>query len=324
MKKAMIPVYLAPMAGISNRVFRIIAMEMGADFVFTEMVNARGVLADNTKTWRLVDINKNEPGVGIQIFGSKPATMAEAAQLLVNEFKVNHININMGCPVPKVVKGGMGAALMRDIDLAGEIVAEVVKRIRGSVSVKMRSGWQEKEMNAVELARVCQDAGASMLIVHGRTREQFYSGKADWNAIKEVKEAVQIPVIGNGDIFSPADALSLLNSTGCDGVMVARGALGNPWLIKGIKDLLAGKKIVQPTLQERFAMILYHYELLSELRKNNKRTVSEMRKHLGWYIKGLPAARQARQKIFELDDLSAVFNFLKDYEKTLTGVNEGG
>lgn len=321
MKKNVIPVYVAPMAGISNGAFRTIALEMGADFVFTEMVNARGVLAVNPKTREIVDIDKKERAVGIQIFGSKPATMAEAAQLLTNEYQISHININMGCPVPKVVKGGMGAALMKDIDLAGEIVAEVAKRICGTVSVKMRSGWQEKEINAVELAQVCQDAGAGLLIVHGRTREQFYTGKADWNVIKKVKKAVKIPVIGNGDIFFPTDAVSMLQLTGCDGVMVARGALGNPWLIKGIKSLLAGRKTERPTLRERFAMILYHYELLSKLRKNSKRTVSEMRKHIGWYIKGLPEARQARQRIFELNDLPAIFNFLKEYEKSLIGID---
>lgn len=304
------PVFLAPMAGITDLPFRLICKEMGCGMVYTEMISSRGLYYGDKKTEKLLKIHPDEKPVALQIFGSVPDVMAKAAYML-NDRENAVLDINMGCPTPKIVKNKDGCALMRDIDLAGKIVKAVVKESIKPVTVKIRKGWDENNVNAVEFAKVMEQGGAKAITVHGRTREQFYSGKADWDIIKKVKEAVTVPVIGNGDIFTVEDGMKLLNEIKCDGIMVGRGSLGNPWLFKRLVHYIkTGDLLPEPTPEEKINMALKHLD--SAIRHKGERVgIIEMRKHIAWYVKGLKNSASLRDRINKI-------NHKSDLEKVLT------
>ena len=304
------PVFLAPMAGITDLPFRLICKGMGCGMVYTEMISSRGLYYGDKKTEKLLKIHPDEKPVALQIFGSDPDVMAKAAYML-NERENAILDINMGCPTPKIVKNKDGCALMRDIELAGRIVKAVVKESIKPVTVKIRKGWDENNVNAVEFAKVMEQSGAKAITVHGRIREQFYSGRADWDIIKEVKEAVTVPVIGNGDIFTVEAGMKLLNEIRCDAIMVARGSLGNPWLFKRlIHYIKTGDLLSEPTPEEKINMALKH--LNSAIGYKGERVgIIEMRKHIAWYVKGLKNSASLRDRINKIDHKS-------DLEKALT------
>jgi tRNA-dihydrouridine synthase B len=306
------PILAAPMAGITDKAFRILARKAGAALTFTEMVSAKGVVYGNRNSLALISL-AGEPGpVAVQLFGSEPELMAIAARLAVTRGACL-IDINMGCPVPKIVKNGEGACLMRHEALAVEIVRAVKQAVSVPVTVKMRKGWDAACVNAVALSRQVAAAGADAVTVHGRTRDQFYEGQADWKIIQDVKAAVSIPVIGNGDLWSPADALRMMSQTGCDAVMLARGTLGNPWLFTRTVNLLAsGVDGPLPTLRERYRKVLQHLQLVIA-DKGEPRAIREMRKHLGWYVKGLPRAARVRVLLHRLETFEQVEAALQSY-----------
>lgn len=313
------PVLAAPMAGFTDKIFRQILREAGAALTYTEMISAQGLYYKNQATWALMDLKGEEGRVAVQLFGREPEIMAWAAREAVRAGALL-VDINMGCPVPKVVRNGEGAALMKDPLRAEAIVAAVAEAISPvPVTVKMRKGWDDTEVNAVEVAQRVAEAGARAVTIHGRTRDQFYSGAADWEIIKEVKEAVSIPVIGNGDIFTPGDALRMLETTGCDGIMIGRGALGNPWLFGQIRALLSGQPLPPPpTPEERLNMALRHLRYTVEA-KGEERGVKEMRKHLSLYLKGLPHAARIREAINKEGSLPGLIRILEEYRRYLSG-----
>ena len=290
------PVVAAPMAGVSDRPSRLIAREYGCGLVYTEMISAKALTYRNQKTYLLMNMKGEQQPVSMQIFGSEPDVMAEGARIM-QAYGAQIIDINMGCPVPKVVNNGEGSALMRNPELAAEIVSAMVKAVDVPVTVKFRKGWDDASVNAVEFARRMEAAGASAIAVHGRTRMQYYSGKADWNIIGQVKEAVTVPVIGNGDIFVPEDGKAMLEQTNCDGIMLGRGALGRPWLYRQmIEYLRTGGYEGEPTLEQRRQVITHHAQLICE-EKGERVAMKEMRKHIAWYYKGLPGAARMRDAI---------------------------
>lgn len=289
-------VVLAPMAGVTDLPFRLLVKEMGCSLVYSEMVSDKGLLYDNCHTKDLIRIDDRERPVSVQIFGSEPEPMAAAARI-VEQAGAEIIDINMGCPTPKIVKNGEGSALMRRPELAYAIMAGVVDAVKVPVTVKIRKGWDEKSVNAVEIARLAEKAGISAIAVHGRTREQFYAGTADWEIIRAVKASVGIPVIGNGDVRSPGDARRMLTMTGCDGIMVGRAAQGNPWFFRQIREYLRSGIVPEPPgLPERLAMLLRHLDMLIEVKGLHIAT-REMRRHAAWYTKGLPHAAEIRLKL---------------------------
>ena len=287
-------IILAPLAGITNLPFRMIAREFGCDLCVTEMVSANGLVRGSQSTIGYLKTVPGDSPLGVQIFGSDPSVMAAAAGL-VFEYNPDFIDINMGCPVKKVVRASAGASLMKNPALAGAIIAAVVKAVSVPVSVKIRSGWSRHSINAVEIAQIAQDAGAAAITVHGRTADQGFAGHADWRIISQVKKAVGIPVIGNGDIRNPSDAVRMFSDTGCDAIMVGRGALGNPWLFRDIRLLLAGvMDNPAPQLQDRFEVVKRHFDM--EVETFGMRAAQRMfRKHLLWYTKGLPGSGKFRQ-----------------------------
>jgi tRNA-dihydrouridine synthase B len=310
------PVVLAPMAGVTDLPFRLLIKEQGCGLVCGEMVSAQALVYGNRNTLKMLATADREQPVSMQLFGSDPETMARAAEILT-AYPVKIIDLNMGCPVPKVVKNGEGAALMRDPERAARIVQAVTAAVSLPVTVKMRRGWREGEENAPELAARCAEAGAAAVAVHGRFREQFYSGAADWTVIKRVKAAVSIPVIGNGDLFSAAAALRMREETGCDGVMLGRGVLGNPWLVRETVALLTGAPLPPPpTVKMRFALIRRHLAAQIQFR-GEERGIKEMRKHLTWYLKGFPGAARARRQINEAIDREQLLALIDAYEEEL-------
>ena len=309
------PVALAPMAGISDLPYRVICRNLGCGLTVSEMVSAKGLLYKNEKTFAMLRIDPAERPTAIQLFGSVPEEMAEAAKI-VEAQGADMIDFNMGCPVPKVVNNGEGSALMKTPGLAGKILEAMVKAVRVPVTVKFRAGWDKDHRNAVEIARIAEVSGVGAVTVHGRTRDQFYMGKADREIIRQVKEAVKIPVFGNGDIFSVKDGLSMRQETRCDGLMLARGAYGNPWLFAQLRAALEGKEVPAVSLDERLQMIMEHARALAAF-KGEKVAVKEMRSHASAYIKGLPRASEYREKIHAAETLQGLENLLEDYSEFL-------
>ncbi len=307
-------VALAPMAGVTDITYRTICKEMGAGLVYTEMVSAKGLYYKDIKTKSLMKINEKNRPVSLQIFGSDPDIMAYVVENYINERKdIDIIDVNMGCPTPKIVKNGDGSALMKSPGLAGEIINKIKKVSTKTVTVKIRAGWDSNSINAPELAKVLEFNGADMVAVHGRTREQFYTGKADYDVIKKVKEAVNIPVVGNGDIYTPQDAVRMLESTGCDGVMVARGILGNPWLIKNIIKILNNDyNFYEPTPRDKIEMIKRHALMLAN-EMDERIAALEMRKFAAWYMKGMKNSSETRNKINKITRAAELCNVLDEY-----------
>lgn len=293
-------IILAPMAGISDMPFRLLCSQMGADMVCMEMISAKAITYNNRNTKSLLEISPGESVVSLQLFGHEPDVMAQAVHM-IEDVDYQILDVNMGCPVPKIVGNGEGSALMKDPKLAGEIVEALVKATDKPVTVKIRKGFDEEHVNAVEMAYIAQESGASAVAVHGRTREQFYSGQADWSIIREVKDKLSIPVIGNGDVTSGETAVRLQKETGCDAVMVGRALRGNPWLIADIKHYIEyGEHLQAPTRSEIRDKILEHGRLLIEC-KGEYIGIREMRKHTAWYTAGLPNSSHFRGSINEME-----------------------
>lgn len=293
-------VILAPMAGVTDLPFRLLCREMGAGMVCMEMVSAKAIYYNNKNTEELLAVHPKECPVSLQLFGSDPEIVAEmAAQIEERPFSV--LDFNMGCPVPKVVNNGEGSALMRNPELAEKLLAALVKAVKKPVTVKIRKGFDESSVNAVEIARIAESCGVAAVAVHGRTRAQYYSGRADWEIIRQVKEVVKIPVIGNGDVDSPQAAKAMLESTGCDGVMIGRAAQGNPWIFRQtVRFLEDGSLLPGPDKEEKKEIILRHAEMQREV-KGEYTAVREMRKHLAWYTSGMPHSARFRGMINSIE-----------------------
>ena len=307
---------LAPMAGIGNSSFRKIIKKMGAGLIYAEMVSDKALFYKNKKTVDMLYMEEMERPITQQIFGSDKESFVSAAKFIYENMHPDIIDINMGCPVPKVaVRAQAGSALLKNLEKIKDIVSSVVSSVPIPVTVKIRSGWDSEHINAVEVAKICEEAGASAICVHPRTRSQGYSGKADWSIIKQVKDAVSIPVIGNGDINTVYDAKRMIDETNCDLVMIGRGVLGNPWLIKQINAYLEDNVILpDPTSIERIDMCLEHLHNLYEL-KDEKLAVLEIRNHIAWYLKGLPNSNEIKNKIFLQKNISVIIEILNEYRK---------
>lgn len=305
-------VFLAPMAGVTDMPFRILCKEMGCGLVYSEMVSAKGMFYQSKNTGKLLEVDPRERPVALQLFGSDPQIMADMAKTL-EDSPVDIIDVNMGCPAPKIVRNGEGSALMKTPELIGEIVNALVSVQKKPVTIKFRKGFDDTCVNAVEIAKIAEKNGASAVAVHGRTREQYYSGKADWDIIKAVKGAVDIPVIGNGDIFTPQDAKAIIDHTGCDAIMIGRGSQGNPWIFRRIIHYLeTGELLPEPTSEERANMALRHAKMLIDY-KGVYTGVREMRKHLSDYTKGMKGAAEMRGKINTATSFEQIEAMIKQY-----------
>ena len=306
-------VVLAPMAGISNSAFRRICKKMGCGLMYAEMVSDKAITFSNKKTLDMLYLTEEERPLVQQIFGSDVDSFVEAAKYINDNMHPDIIDINMGCPVPKVaIKSQAGSALLKSPQKIFDIVSAVVKAVDVPVTVKIRSGWDNKSINAIEVAKIIEKAGASAICVHPRTRKQGYSGKADWSIIKQVKEAVNIPVIGNGDIKKPEDAKKMIEETGCDAVMIGRGVLGNPWLIKNTINYLDGKGIESVSITDRVDMCLEHLNLLLNL-KGEKIACLEIRNHIGWYFKGIKGANELKNKVYQTSNIRDIIFLLNEF-----------
>jgi tRNA-dihydrouridine synthase B len=309
-------VFLAPMAGVTDMAFRILCKRQGCGLTYTEMVSAKGLHYKSDNTAVLLEIADEERPAAVQVFGSEPDIVAEAAKQ-AEAGGAAIIDINMGCPTPKIVKNGDGSALMKRPDLVREIVRTTVREVKVPVTVKIRKGWDDASINAVEIASIAAGEGAAAVAVHGRTREQFYSGTADWSIIGQVKKALDIPVIGNGDIVSPQAAKRMLEETGCDAVMIGRGAQGNPWIFsRTIEYLETGRLLPEPTYEQRVEAIVEHMDMVTRY-KGESTGVKEMRKHAAWYLKGLPGSTRVKTEVFKLTTSAAVRAVLEEYLKYL-------
>ena len=305
------PYILAPMAGVTDLPFRLLCKEQGAGLLCMEMVSAKAIQYNNKNTKALLEIHPEEEPVSLQLFGSDPEVISEVAKQ-IEELPFVILDINMGCPVPKIVRNGEGSALMNQPNLVHEIVSKTVKAIQKPVTVKIRKGFNDESINAVEIAKIIEDAGGAAVAVHGRTREQYYSGKADWDIIRQVKEAVSIPVIGNGDVTSGESALAMMRETGCDGVMIGRGAQGNPWIFSELREYeKTGQMPARPSNEELKEMMLRHARLQMQY-KGDFLGIREMRKHVAWYTTGLPNSAKLRGEI----------NAVESYEELQELLNE--
>lgn len=311
-------IVLAPMAGVCNSAFRRIIKEMGCGLVYAEMVSDKGLVYNSKKTKDMLYVSDYERPIAQQIFGSDVDTFVEAAKMVYEIMKPDIIDINMGCPVPKVaVRAQAGSALLKNPAKIREIVSAVVKAVPIPVTVKIRSGWDSNSINAVEVSKICEEAGAKAICVHGRTRSQGYSGKVDLDIIKKVKESVSIPVIGNGDVNSIESAIKMFEYTGVDAIMIGRGALGNPWLIKQLVTYFdTGIILDKPSYKEIIDMCRKHLNYLLEL-KSEKISVLEMRSHISWYIKGLPKSTEIKKELFTISDAKGIMNLLDRYQNIL-------
>ncbi|MBM7557162.1 tRNA dihydrouridine synthase DusB [Halanaerobacter jeridensis] len=309
------PVALAPMAGVTDLPYRRLVKEQGCGLVYTEMVSAKGLIHGNDKTKQLLTIADDERPVALQLFGDAPEDLAEAAKIVENEAQPEIIDLNVGCPAPKIVSSGYGSALMKRPELLGEIVAAMDQAVDTHVTVKIRAGWDEDQRNAVEVAKIAEENGAQALAVHGRTREEFYQGQADWEIIKKVKAALKIPVFGNGDVFGPEDAEKMLELTNCDGIMIARGAKGNPWIFKRVAHYLnSGEIISPPQPEQKITTAINHLKKLVEY-KGEYVGVREMRKHAAWYLKGLRNCTVVKEKVNHAESLEEMTAILQGYRE---------
>lgn len=308
-------VFLSPMAGVTDLPFRLICKQKGCGMLYTEMINAKALCYNDENTKKMTKIEDEEHPIAIQIFGSEPEYMGRAAEIL-NSHSNEILDINMGCPAPKVIKNGDGSALMKNPKLAEEVMRAVVENSTKPVTLKIRKGWDDNSVNAVEIAKIAEQAGISAVAIHGRTREQYYSGKADWDIIKEIKESISIPVIGNGDVFEIEDAINMLEKTNCDAIMIGRGAQGNPWIFNRINHYMqTGEILPKPTAEEKINTAIEHMKL-AVAEHGEYVAVREMRKHIGWYIKGLKNSARYRDEINKLTDSEGVIMKLRELSLT--------
>ena len=305
-------VFLAPMAGVTDLAFRLICKEYGSGLLYTEMINAKALCYDDEKTKGMLKIEEEEHPVAVQIFGSEPEFIAGATEIL-NEHSNEILDINMGCPAPKVVKNGDGSALMKTPQLAAKVIEAAAKKSKKPVTVKFRKGWDDDSINAVEFAKMAEASGAQAITIHGRTRAQYYSGTADWDIIEEIKNVVKIPVIGNGDIVTIEDAINIRKKTGCDAIMIGRGAQGNPWIFNRINHYMkTGEILPEPTAEEKIRTAIKHFNLAIK-EDGEYVAVREMRKHLGWYLKGMKKSARLRDEINKLESADEVVGRLEAY-----------
>jgi tRNA-dihydrouridine synthase B len=315
-----VPLYLAPQAGVSESPFRRLCRSFGADVVVSEFVSAEGIRRNDAKTHEYLRFHDDERPIGIQIFGADPAAMAEAAALVEEVYAPDFLDINFGCPVKKVVKRNGGSGCLRDLGLVQRIIRAVKAAISIPTTVKVRSGWSEEQRNPVEIGLRCQEAGAEVLTLHARSRTQMYSGHADWDEIAAVVDALEIPVIGNGDVWTGGDARRMREHTGCAGIMIARGSHGSPWIFRQARAALAGEPVpADPRPEERFRFVLEHARLAIAFEADEQKAMVEFRKHLGWYTKGLPNGRLLRQELFGVRSLAAAQALLEGYLLTVEG-----
>jgi tRNA-dihydrouridine synthase B len=304
---------LAPMAGFTDSAFRQIVKRFHCGGVVTEMVSAKALIFQRERTWEMLKIEPIEKPIGVQLFGSDPSLMGKAATILSQTGNYHWIDINMGCPAPKIVKNNEGCALMKNPKLCGEIIEAVVKESIVPVTVKIRKGWDKDSQNGIQIAKIAELAGVSAVTVHGRTREQYYSGKADWEYIGEVTKSISIPVIGNGDVTTPLEARELKKLTQCDGIMVGRGALGKPWIFKEIEEILIGQGVQSPPAIELIKEIVIEHLKLAVADKGEKVALPEMRKHLAWYCKGFPGSAVFRDRINHTKTLEETIKIVEEF-----------
>jgi len=311
---AEVPLYLAPMAGVSESPFRRLCRRFGADVVVTEFLSAEGIRRENPATIDKLRFGADERPIGVQIFGSDPAAMGEAAAFVTDVFGPEFLDINFGCPVKKVVRRNGGSGCLRDLNLVEDVIRSVARGTHLPVTCKIRSGWNEEMRDPVAIAKRCEDAGVRVLTLHPRTRTQMYTGSARWEEIAAVVDALSIPVLGNGDIKTPEDAVRMRQETGCAGIMIARGSFGQPWIFDQTRDLLEGRvKRPDPAIEERFRIALDHAQMAAQYEPDPRGAAIEFRKHLGWYVKGLPGSADLRKRLHSVSSLGEVEGIFDDY-----------